>query len=280
LKPLPELPKLRIIDTSQLTSHEEIEQMRVEPIIQGLQAEGILRNPPLVMRLRTEPEQFLVLDGANRTMALRSLAVPHTLIQLVRPGIETIRLRTWNRVVYASDPQALFNRLDAITEIVPAPRNRKEQLERIAAGERVAFLYLPDGSAWELGREREALDERMQHLGALIEICLQSGKSDRTSEMDVKGLSEIYKGFAGVLVFPSIEVEEVIASAIGGVVLPAGLTRFIVSPRALRVNYPLEWLSNDQPIDEKQHHLEAWIQQRVHERAVRYYAESTILFNE
>jgi hypothetical protein len=280
VKPLPDLPKLRIVDTDQLKPHEDIEQARVDPIIQGLQAEGILRNPPLVMRLRTEHEHYLVLDGANRTMAFRSLGIPHALVQLVRPGIETVRLRTWNRVVYASEPQDLFNRLDAITEITPAPRNRKEQLERIAAGLRVAFLYLPDGSAWELGREWEALGERMQHLGSLNEICLQAGKSDRTSEMDVKGLSEIYTGFAGVMVFPIIEVEEVIESALENIVLPAGLTRFIVSPRALRVNYPLEWLSNDQPIDEKQSHLEGWIQQRVYEQSIRYYAESTILFDE
>jgi hypothetical protein len=232
------------------------------------------------MRLHTQPERYLVLDGANRTRALQSLSIPHSLVQLVRPGIETVRLRTWNRVVYTSEPRELFDRLDQVTEIVPAPRDRKEQLERIAAGVRLAYLYLPDGSAWELGREREALNERMHHLGALIDVCLNCGKTDRTSEMDVQGLAGIYKGLAGVLVFPSIEVEEVVEAAINGIVLPAGLTRFIVSPRALRVNYPLDWLSEDRSMEEKQKQLDDWIEQRVHEQSVRYYAESTILFDE
>jgi hypothetical protein len=248
--------------------------------MRGLERDGILKNPPLVMRLHTQPEQFLVLDGANRTMALRSLDIPHSLVQIVRPGIETVRLRTWNRVVYASDPRELFDRLDQVTEIVPAPRDRKEQLERIADGIRLAYLYLPDGSAWELGREREALDARMEHLGALIDVCLNCGKTDRTSEMDVQGLAGIYRSLAGVLVFPSIEVEEVVESAVNDIVLPAGLTRFIVSPRALRVNYPLDWLSEDKSFVEKQNQLEDWIQRRVHEQSVRYYAESTILFDE
>jgi hypothetical protein len=280
LKPLPDLPQLRIVNTHDLRPHEQVEEARVEPIVNGLSGDGILKNPPLVMRLHTEEERYLVLDGANRTMALRSIGVAHTLVQLVRPGIETVRLRTWNRVVYDSAPRDLFDRLDKITEIVPAPRDRKEQLERIAAGVRLAFLYLPDGSAWELGREREALDERMHHLGALIEGSMACGKTDRTSEMDVQGLSNLYEGLAGVLVFPSIEVEEVVEAAVNEIVLPAGLTRFIISPRALRVNYPLKLLAEESSIQAKQERLELWIQERVQNQAVRYYAESTIVFDE
>jgi len=280
LRPLPDLPRLRIVSTTALRPHEQVEQERVEPIVRGLSRDGILKNPPLVMRLHIEGEHYLVLDGANRTMALRSLEVPHALVQLVRPGIETVRLRTWNRVVYASASRELFDRLDALTDIVPAPRDRKEQLESIAAGVRLAYLYLPDGSAWELGREREALEERMAHLGALIDVCMECGKTDRTSEMDVQGLAGLYEEFAGVLVFPSIEVEEVVEAAINEIVLPAGLTRFIVSPRALRVNYPLEQLAEKLPIETKQERLNAWVQERVQNQAVRYYAESTIVFDE
>lgn len=280
MRPLPELPELKIIETNSLKPHEQIEQGRVEPIVRGLQSDGILKNPPLVMRLHTQADEYLVLDGANRTMAFNSLDIPHALVQLVRPGVETVRLRTWNRVVFAADPRALFDRLDAQTEITPAPRDRREQLERIAAGMRLAYLYLPDGSAWELGREREALDDRMEHLGALIEACIETGKTDRTSEMDVAGLSGVYEGLAGVLVFPSIEVEEVIEAAIDDIVLPAGLTRFIVSPRALRVNYPLGLLAEEKSLAQKQTALEAWIQKRVQEQAVRYYAEATIVFDE
>lgn len=280
MKPLPDLPQLRIVETRMLRPHEEIEQVRVEPIMRGLQADGVLKNPPLVMRLHNQADNYLVLDGANRTMALRSLEVAHTLVQLVRPGVETVRLRTWNRVVYASDPRMLFDRLDAVTEIVPAPRDRKEQLERIAAGVRLAYLYLPDGSAWELGREREGLKARMHHLGSLIDVCLEAGRTDRTSEMEVHSLAGLYNELAGVLVFPSIEVEEVVEAAVSEIVLPAGLTRFIVSPRALRVNYPLDWLAGEGSLETKQAKLESWVQERMHEQAVRYYAESTILFDE
>lgn len=280
MKPLPDLPALEIVPTTSLRPHEEVEQARVDPIVSGLQTEGTLRNPPLVMRLHTTDEQYLVLDGANRTLAFKKLKIAHALVQVVRRGVETVRLRTWNRVVYAASAKTLFDRLDTITEFSPAPRDRKEQLERIAAGERLAFLYLPDGSAWELGRERESLEERIAHLGALIDVCIEIGKTDRTSDMDVQSLNNLYQDFAGVLIFPPIEVEAVIEAALNDVVLPAGLTRFIVSPRALRVNYPIKRLAEDQPLGQKRAELEAWIQDRIQKQAVRYYAESTIVFDE
>lgn len=280
MRPLPELPELRIVPTQSLQPHEDVERARIEAIVCGLKTDGILKNPPLVMRLHTKTEKYLVLDGANRTMALKALHIPHTLVQIVRPGMETVRLRTWNRVVYAADPRKLFNRLDEQTEINPAAHDRKEQLERIAVGVRLAYLYLPDGSGWELGLERESLEDRMAHLGALIDISIEMGKSDRTSEMDVQSLGGIYEDFAGVLIFPSIEVEEVIEAAINDILLPAGLTRFIVSPRALHLNYPLEALADNQTLEQKQIGLNKWIQSRVQKQAVRYYSESTILFDE
>jgi hypothetical protein len=54
----------------------------------------------------------------------------------------------------------------------------------------------------------------------------------------------------------------------------------VISPRALRVNYPLERLASDQPLDAKQAELAAWVRERAEARRVRYYAESTFLFDE
>ena len=70
---------------------------------------------------------------------------------------------------------------------------------------------------------------------------------------------------------------EVVSS---GQLFPGGLTRFLISPRALRVNFPLAMLADRSPIEEKRRILKEWIQQRVEQRRVRYYAESTFVFDE
>jgi hypothetical protein len=82
------------------------------------------------------------------------------------------------------------------------------------------------------------------------------------------------------VIFPHFEVENVLELAGAGYLLPAGTTRFTVSPRALHLNYPLEELAADKPLEEKNADLQRWIQERIARKGVRYYAEATFLFDE
>jgi len=65
-----------------------------------------------------------------------------------------------------------------------------------------------------------------------------------------------------------------------GYVLPTGITRFTVSPRALHLNYPLHELSSAKPIEYKEAYLQRWIQERIKNKNMRYYAEATFIFDE
>jgi hypothetical protein len=53
-----------------------------------------------------------------------------------------------------------------------------------------------------------------------------------------------------------------------------------MSPRALRVNYPLEELSANKSLEDKNAALDRWVNERVARKGVRFYAESTVLFDE
>ncbi len=61
---------------------------------------------------------------------------------------------------------------------------------------------------------------------------------------------------------------------------PPGITRFTISPRALRVNYPLADLSADSSLEAKNEALQRWINERMARKGVRYYAEATVLYDE
>jgi len=85
---------------------------------------------------------------------------------------------------------------------------------------------------------------------------------------------------SGLLVFPGLRVQDVVEAVSQGLLLPGGLTRFIVSPRALRVNYPLDELSSNKSLEAKNEALEHWVSERVARKGVRYYAEATVLYDE
>ncbi len=65
-----------------------------------------------------------------------------------------------------------------------------------------------------------------------------------------------------------------------GHLLPAGVTRFIVSPRALRVNYPLQNLFGNHTLEEKRQILRTFIQDRLDKKGVRIYTETTVMYDE
>lgn len=280
MKPLPILPELRIVSTLGLHPHEDVDASRVEPLRLALEQEGILKNPPVVMPFPARQEEYVVLDGANRTTAFKALKIDHTLVQVIRPGREEMRLRTWNKVVYGAPPERLFHSLYDLFGVVPAPMDRKERLERYTSRARLAYLSLPDGSAWEIGAEREVLPERIRLLRQLDMVSSEVGQAERTSEFEANQFSGVFSPLAGLVVFPPFEIEEVLEVVARGLSLPSGLTRFIITPRALRINYPLERLRQPGMIEEKQRQLEQWIEERLRRRRIRYYAEATFSYDD
>ena len=79
---------------------------------------------------------------------------------------------------------------------------------------------------------------------------------------------------------PRFDINQVLSLAGQGCLLPSGITRFQVSPRALHVNYPLEVLAADQPLEKKNAVLQRWLQERIERKGVRYYSEATFVFDE
>jgi len=63
--------------------------------------------------------------------------------------------------------------------------------------------------------------------------------------------------------------------------VPAGITRHVIPWRALRVNVPIGLLADtDRSIADKDAWFREWILERIAERHVRFYEESTVLFDE
>jgi hypothetical protein len=202
------------------------------------------------------------------------------LVQIVDPDDPGLDLQNWNHVVWELNAERFlsgFRNLPGI-EMVTNPDPQAEPEIEGDCG--LAVVRSCRGHTYSLCTEAEDLEQRVEQLNLIVDSYNDRSRLDRTSSRDVELLGKIYPLLSGVVIFPHFEIEDVMRLAGEGYLLPSGITRFTVSPRALHVNYPLEELASDQSLERKNLHLQKWLQERVEKKGVRYYAEPTFLFDE
>jgi hypothetical protein len=141
-------------------------------------------------------------------------------------------------------------------------------------------MVLPDGVTWQLGADGEGIIDKLALLTEFVKLYEDRFRRERTTTENLNGLTSLFPDMNCLIVYPQFTVSDVVEVAISGQLFPSGLTRFLISPRALRVNFPLAMLADRSPVGEKRKALEEWIRQRVEQRRVRYYAEPTFVFDE
>ena len=265
---------------SSLHPHEQFDASRAAPLVTRLRADGMLKNPPIVLPLGQRTESYVVLDGANRTEAFRALELPHVLVQVVHPGDNSVRLETWNHILRCIDAKELVDALTASPELALVRSDLDRATFNLSAGASLAYLSMPGDQTLEVVGETEPLRWRVANLHRLVEAYKPRCEIERINAVRATGLQKLYPDLAALVVFPRFELEDVVRAVAQGVLLPAGLTRFLVSPRALRVNYPLDRLASDRTSEEKQQELDHWLRTIVASRRVRFYGEATYLFDE
>ena len=109
--PSQSFPHLAIVPLVDLLVHEWYDERRAMPLLERIRSSGIFRNPPIVTPVSDHSGRFVVLDGANRTAALRKMGCPHILVQIVESNDSGLRLRTWNHVLLDLESARLFAEL-------------------------------------------------------------------------------------------------------------------------------------------------------------------------
>jgi len=266
-------PNLDIIPTEKICLHENHDPNRTLPLKKRIQTSGILNNPPLVIPVSAKNEQYMVLDGANRVTALKDIGLPHLLVQIVNPDSPGVSLQTWNHVIWNIDPDLLaqeIENLEGIT-LVTASTPTFSELS-------LGFLFAANHRGFSI--RNISSDPRSTAITKLVRRYSQLARYDRTMIEDTGSLAGYYKDFAGLIIYPPFQISEVLQFCQDDKLLPAGITRFVVSPRALRVNYPLANMAGDKPLQEKRLILKNFIQDRMDKKGVRIYTEMTVLYDE
>jgi hypothetical protein len=103
----------------------------------------------------------------------------------------------------------------------------------------------------------------------------------RTALSEPADIWRLYPEAAALVSFPSYQRPDILAAARQKAFLPPGISRHIIHGRALRVNYPIDWLRDTGvSLEDKNAQLERWMQDKLSRRHVRYYAEATYQFDE
>ncbi len=274
------LPDLRFVPADALIPHEQHDQHRSGPLVQRLRDQGVLRNPPVVTPLPPDDERFVVLDGANRATAAREAGLAHIVVQVVRYEDPGLRLTTWHHAL--SDlPTAEFERaLGAVEGLACLETDLRHARAVLARREAIAFIALPGHRAITLHGGDE-LHQRNEVLNAVVDAYRARTPLYRVASDSLDQARVEHPDVTALVVFPHFEPDEVLELATSGARLPAGITRHVIPWRALRLNVPIERLADPSvTLAAKNLWLEEWLRTKVHQRQVRFYQESTVLFDE
>lgn len=275
-----DIPQLLILPADALILHEEVEARRVDPLVKRLQADELLKNPPIAAPIDCPlgcQGRHVILDGANRTTALWKLEAPHHLVQAV--DYQEVELDTWGHLI-TGVPLEVFLRTVAETGLELEPSTREDARRQLARRQISVSITLPTGKVFAL-RGKGSLVTESEVLRRLASVYNGRSVFHRVKSDRVADLVDLYEDVTALIRFPSFVPEEIMRLADDGHKLPTGITRHIIHGRALRVNLPLSVLMDEKrSTEQKNEWLREWSRQKLAAREIRYYQESTFLFDE
>jgi hypothetical protein len=249
------LEKLRLIETSRICLHESIEKRRLECICREIQESRVLSHPPLAIKLKNG--QYLVIDGAHRTLALKTLGYKKIPVQVVEENQYSIG--AWEHLVSLGD---WFEHLQMESSIRWETKQSEEQpiVEIIQSDMSRLMLYQQDMT--------KGLFQYIQLWHLIVDTYTFSHDVNRQP----KGSIKIPLCGTALIRFPSFKLEDLEKVVENGYLLPAGVTRFEIEGRLLNLYIPLEVL-NDVPFIQ-----ESWQQLLTKWRKkIRHYSKGVYL---
>jgi hypothetical protein len=271
---------LEIVPVELVVPHEYIDHKRVAKLMERLEDDGRLVNPPVTTYWKN---RYVILDGATRYSALQRLGYPYAIVQVVDEAQAGFQLHTWYHAISAEgDAPVAFEELEAQLRAIDglilrslAPDAARQALEQPAA---LCYFLARDGGL-TLAEVAEGAS-RLTVMNAIVDTYNAWGSVERTLLTDVDGLLAQFPRLVAVAVFPQFAPADVFDAAARGELLPAGLTRFVIPGRILRLNADLERLKRDEPLAEKRAWFNDFLGGKLSRSRLRYYQEPVVLLDE
>src|SRR6266516_3729996 len=155
------LPELRFVPVESLVPHERQDERRLEALVHLIREQAVLRNPPVVAPFAPaaggEP-RYVVLDGANRSYAVRAAGLPHVVVQIVPYREPAVRLSTWCHALGDYTCEDFEQTMRAIPGLECHRQPLLHASAVLARREALAYVAFADGSAVTLHGGRDLHD--------------------------------------------------------------------------------------------------------------------------
>lgn len=265
---------LRFVPIEQVVPHEAVDEKRSARLGERIAAEGVMRNPPLVARV---DDRYVVLDGATRSSALRQMGYPHIVVQDVDVHGE-VSLETWHHVVRAVTVDRLVEVMSQVPGITFEEASPDDAPVRVIEYGGLCSVLTVDGRGFVV-HAAPGLN-RFDAITAFADAYISAATVSRNLEHNVRTLGAWYPDMTALVEYPQFTVEQVLLAAGSGRLLPAGVTRFLIPGRVLRLDIPLEMLSAEKTLEEKSRWLAEYLAEKERKGKIRYYREPVYLLDE
>lgn len=272
---------LELVPVELVVPHEHIDRKRVARLMERLEEDGRLVNPPITTYWKG---RYVILDGATRYSSLQQLGYPYVVVQVVDQSQPGFQLHTWYHAISADEQaqQSTFEQLAADLAQIPGL-----VLRPIAADEVQGALSRPASLCYLMTRDGQVTlaevapdASRLKVMNAIVDAYNAWGSVERTLLTDIERLLAQFPRLVAVAVFPQFAPPEVFDAAAAGDLLPAGLTRFVIPGRILRLNADLERLKREEPLLEKRAWFNEFLSGKLSRSRLRYYQEPVVLLDE
>lgn len=272
---------LEIVPIERIIPHEAIDMKRVARLVERLEDDGKLVNPPVTTFWK---DRYIILDGATRYSALRQLDYRHAIVQVVDKDRAGFQLHTWYHAISAEASQNTTSFDDLAAELDKIEGLR---LRAIKTDESQGIFSRPEVICYFIDREgRMTLTEvepgasRPTVMNNIVDAYNAWGAVERTLLTDVERLVAQFPRLVAVAIYPQFQPEDVFDAAAEGNFLPAGLTRFVIPGRILRLNADLARLKRDEPLAEKRAWFNDFLAGKLSRSRLRVYQEPVVLLDE
>ncbi len=255
------VPALRVVALSQVMPHEEVDPLRVDQLRARVEAEGVQVNPVICAELAGEG--LVVLDGATRTEALRQLGLEFLVAQVVDPS--RVSLETWHHVIRNCASSVVMDQIASHPELTlsDAPGT-----PRVTTADRTVVSVLGNGLSPNAT------------MSMLVRSYIGRWTASRIVDPSPDTVSWRFPDWSVVIEFPPLDSHQVLEAALGGDLLPAGVTRFLVPERVLRLNADLDLLRGPGGLASRQEALDGLIHARSRAGRVRRYEETVVVLDD